>query len=298
MADAKHIIAAASAPSAPMPTGVDPRLPPLPGVKAVLFDVYGTLFVSGSGDIGVAAKTRSEKAFLEAFAATFGHPVQLPAEISAVALLEREIKAAHAKLRAEGVDYPEIDIRRMWQAVLDTLAGLGLAAAGTTPEQAAELGLRYELSVNPVWPMPGAAEVIRNLRGRGLALGIVSNAQCYTRLLFPALLAADPAELGFDQDLCVWSYEHGHGKPSDKLYRVAEEVLATRGVAPGEILFVGNDMLNDITPPARRGWRTALFAGDARSLRLREGDRRCRGIRPDAVLTALDQLPPLLPAGC
>ena len=38
----------------PMETHVESRLQRLPGIKAVLFDIYGTLVISGSGDVGSA----------------------------------------------------------------------------------------------------------------------------------------------------------------------------------------------------------------------------------------------------
>lgn len=49
-------------------------------------------------------------------------------------------------------------------------------------------------------------------------------------------------------------------------------------------------MLNDVVPAAKLGFRTALFAGDQRSLRW----VNCPGwsaVAPDLVLTGLDQLP-------
>ena len=49
-------------------------------------------------------------------------------------------------------------------------------------------------------------------------------------------------------------------------------------------------MLNDIMPAQQLGMRTALFAGDARSLRLRLEDPRVEGVRPDVVLTELIHL--------
>jgi len=49
-------------------------------------------------------------------------------------------------------------------------------------------------------------------------------------------------------------------------------------------------MRNDMGPAARLGFRTALFAGDARSLRRREGDPWCAGIVPDLVVTDLVDL--------
>jgi putative hydrolase of the HAD superfamily len=53
---------------------------------------------------------------------------------------------------------------------------------------------------------------------------------------------------------------------------------------------VGNDKLNDIWPATQLGLKTALFAGDQRSLRLRENDVRCSGLEPDLVITRLSQL--------
>ena len=43
-----------------------------------------------------------------------------------------------------------------------------------------------------------------------------------------------------------------------------------------------------VAPAAAQGFRTALFAGDARSLRKREDDGLT--VRPDLILTDLDQL--------
>ena len=34
----------------PIPTSCDPVLPSFPGIRAVIFDVYGTLFISSCGD--------------------------------------------------------------------------------------------------------------------------------------------------------------------------------------------------------------------------------------------------------
>ena len=67
-----------------------------------------------------------------------------------------------------------------------------------------------------------------------------------------------------------------------------------KGIAAAETVFVGNDMLNDVMPASRAGFRTALFAGDQRSLRLRTGDARVAEVTPDLILTDLSQLPSCL----
>lgn len=66
-----------------------------------------------------------------------------------------------------------------------------------------------------------------------------------------------------------------------------------RGIAPERTLFVGNDMLKDLYPARGAGLRTCLFAGDARSLKMRLDDPRC-AFEPDAVIDRLDLLPRVL----
>jgi putative hydrolase of the HAD superfamily len=69
---------------------------------------------------------------------------------------------------------------------------------------------------------------------------------------------------------------------------------ALHGIDPKQVLFIGNDMRNDIHPAQLSGSHTVLFAGDQRSLRRRDGDPQLRGLHPDRVLNQLDQLPTLL----
>ena len=66
--------------------------------------------------------------------------------------------------------------------------------------------------------------------------------------------------------------------------------LAKRGVSPGSVVYVGNDMRNDLQPASEFAWQTVLFAGDRRSLRLRRDNSECRGILPDMVITDLGEL--------
>jgi len=200
------------------------------------------------------------------------------------------IEDAHAVSKARGIETPEIDVLEIWGLVLSRWNAEGRIFP-TADIDSRDFALEYETLANPVWPMPGAAECLDRLRTVGFVLGIVSNAQFYTRLLFPALLGKTLDGLGFEPDLQVFSFEHGFGKPGRGLCEVASKRLASRGILPNETLFVGNDMLNDVAPAAAVGFRTALFAGDARSLRLRDGDPRVEGVAPDLVLTSWDQLP-------
>ena len=171
---------------------------------------------------------------------------------------------------------------------LETAALIEPAAVGAVDLR--RLAVEYEIRANPCWPMPHLRECLESLRHRGLLLGIISNAQFYTRELFDALLDATPEARGFDPDLQFYSYQHGRAKPGTALHELAVEALRQKRIGCHEVLFVGNDMLNDVLPASRVGFRTALFAGDARSLRRRQRDPRTEGISLDLVVTDLRQI--------
>jgi putative hydrolase of the HAD superfamily len=278
----------------PRDPGVAPKTGPLRGIRAVLFDVYGTLLVSGSGDIGVGQGVESTAALREALQAAEVAVGAGPGAVDptvGVRAYEAAIFASHRHARARGLRWPEVDILEIWGEVL----------GGLLPEhrigipQLARVAAEYECRVNPVWPMPGMAESLRRLRDAGLLLGIVSNAQFYTPLLFSALIGQDLGSLGFRRELCAWSYRLGEAKPSEAIFRpVLERLRSGFGVEPGQALYIGNDMLKDIRPAHDLGFRTALFAGDQRSLRERHDESSCQGLRPDTVVTRLDQLPEML----
>jgi putative hydrolase of the HAD superfamily len=123
-----------------------------------------------------------------------------------------------------------------------------------------------------------------------MILGLISNAQFFTPLLFEAFFGAPPEGLGFDAELLAYSYKLGEAKPSPALFAPATRRLAALGLKPENALYIGNDMLNDIFAAARAGFKTALFAGDPRSLRLREEDPRIRGLMPDRVVRGLGEV--------
>ena len=280
----------------PRPTDVEARLDQLRGVKAVLFDVYGTLLVSGSGDVGTAAATDTAEAMTQALeAANYKGDLEKAGELGKD-LLKAEVLEWHAASRAAGIEFPEVDIAKIWKKVVGRLRKEGvLNPPGLDIEPIRKLALEYECLVNRVWPMPDCLETIDALRGSGFVLGIVSNAQFYTPLLLSAFFEQTLEDIGFDPDCCIWSYRELKAKPSADLFPKAGKYLKkNHGINLSETVYVGNDMLNDIYCASRAGCKTVLFAGDQRSLRLRETDERCIDLRPDAIITALDQLPDLI----
>ena len=61
-------------------------------------------------------------------------------------------------------------------------------------------------------------------------------------------------------------------------------------LTPAEVLHVGSNLARDIAPAKKHGFRTALFAGDKRSLVATPEQLKDPACRPDVLLTELPQL--------
>jgi len=280
-----------SRPLEPLPTDAEPLLRSLADIRTVLFDIYGTLVISASGEVGTADESDGgHGAALSAALEAVSAPLKGDGA-SGVELLVETIGAHHARARTAGVATAEVRIDQVWGDVVTALAAAGRLPVDPQAIDLPRLAVEYEARVNPAWPMPGAADCLARLAEAGIVLGIVSNAQAYTRPLLTALFGQTPEGLGFDPQLQYYSYRKGVAKPGRAMYEQARAALAEQGIEAEQTLYVGNDMRNDVGPAHDVGFRTALFAGDARSLRRRDDDPRLAALVPDLVLTHLDQLP-------
>jgi putative hydrolase of the HAD superfamily len=264
-------------PLAPLPTSLSPRGELRQGIHCILFDIYGTLFISGSGDISLDHQTSPPDEQIKQLLARYAIS-QSPRRI--LEKLHERIETRHGVLRNRGVDYPEVVIERIWRQVLK------IEDSSIIKQFAVE----FELITNPVAPMPNLGSMLSVCRQKGLLLGIISNAQFYTAFLFKWFLNSQIEDLGFDPGLLFYSYQYEVAKPSPTLFKIAAEKLHLKGIEPAAVLFVGNDMLKDIYPANAVGFQTALFAGDRRSLRLRTDNSLCVDLKPQLVLTDLGQL--------
>jgi len=246
-------------------------------IKCILFDIYGTLFISGSGDIGIAEKESHNIRRLEQLLLKYGIK-RKPHTI--LDDLFSAIKKKHDEMRGKGIDFPEVEIDSIWSGVL----------GNNNLDVIRSFAVEFEMLVNPVYPMPHARELLSECKNSKLLMGIISNAQFYTPYLFKWLLGSDMSGLGFHHDLIIFSYKFGYEKPSTFLFQHAAERLKNMNIKENSVLYIGNDMLKDIYPAKKTGFKTALFAGDSRSLRLREDDPKCKNLSADIIITDLIQV--------
>ena len=264
-------------PVSPVPTSLASSGKVEEKIEGILFDVYGTLFISRSGDIGMAKKTSPQMEKLENLLQQYGikkNPQSVLNRFYAA------IENQHELLKKKGVDFPEVEIDQIWMRVLET----------DDIERVRAFAVTFELIANPVYPMPNLETMLSVCRDSNIVMGIISNAQFYTPYLFNWFLGSPPEDLGFHPDLILYSYKFGYAKPSTFMFQVAAERLKHMDMPLRSALYIGNDMLNDIYPAKQAGFKTALFAGDERSLRLRKNDPKCKDLFADLVITDLVQL--------
>lgn len=264
-------------PLSPLPTSLNRSGNLKEKIKCILFDIYGTLFISGAGDISTVKKafrgTDELEKLLFKFRITKSPETVLKDLFTAIEKQQRQLKS-------QGIDFPEVEIDRIWMRVLEN----------NDLDTIKRFAVEFELIVNPVYPMPHLTRLLSACKSLKVLMGIISNAQFYTPYLFEWHLNSNLDDLGFHPELIFFSYKYGHAKPSRFMFTAAADKLEDLGVPARRALYIGNDMLNDIYPARKTGFKTALFAGDTRSLRLREDDPRCKNLSPDLVVTDLIQL--------
>ena len=246
-------------------------------IRAILFDIYGTLIISGSGGINAICSQTKNRGKIDALFKKYSIGLSID---EAYTLFVKAVKEQHLELKKKGVDYPEIVVEKIWMELL------GLDNLTT----AKKFTIEFEFITNPVYPMPDFKKTIKYFSDKKICLGIISNAQFYTPLIIEWFLGADLIQSGFNDKLLFFSYKFGYAKPSSHLFKLAKKSLKAKNLHPSSVLYVGNDMLNDIYTAKKEGFQTALFAGDKRSLRLREDNVLCKTLSPDLIITDLIQL--------
>ena len=260
----------------PLPTAVKERgrLPRTP--RGLLFDVYGTLLARiGSIHPNPARMMDDVEGLIRR------HRLPVTASVLEDGIQEAVAKE-HSARKAVGNAYPEVRIELVWSRLFPH----------RPQEEIRRMIVEYELARHPAWPMPGSRALLRSLAVRGLALGIVSNAQFYTPLFLRALLGANLEELGFSHSLCLYSFDIGVAKPGHQVFDLAAQRLRGVGIAAGEVVMIGNNHRSDIVPGARSGLMTVHAALDRRSwvpARPQEG-----ALRADAVISSMRGLRALI----
>ncbi|HYW34584.1 MAG TPA: HAD family hydrolase, partial [Balneolaceae bacterium] len=266
----------------------------LSDIRCVALDFYGTMFISGVGDIGVDEEqsTANKRYFIDAMQET-GFPISSNGTLAKTGIQQfRQIIQHHIdQKKADGnTDYPEPNIITVWKEVLASLVELNFIEGPITEEQAIQLAVEFEFRSNTIWPVPELDVILNDILKKNCALGIISNSQFYTPLAFEALIGQSTDDFGFRPELQKWSYVNGVKKPSLQFYKTFTSELPALNLAPENVLYVGNDLFKDIIPAKQLNMKTALYVGDRRSVRHKNEDLTHPENQPDIMVDDLHQL--------
>lgn len=230
-----------------------------PGLRAVVFDLFGTLV----REFRHAEWDRWFRATAEALGVDEG--------------------AFRAAWRATSADRQTGGLGDIERNLREICARIGARPSGGAVSRALEVRRRF---YDEAWePMPGAEEVLRAVKARGLRTALVSMCAPDT----PPRWRASPLARWIDVE--VFSCEVGLRKPDPAIYRLACERL---GVPPAACLYVGDGSYGELSGARAVGMRVVRLRDPAE----REGEY----YRPDEepwegpTIGSLAELLPLLDA--
>ncbi len=280
-----------------------PHATALPGLRAVTLSLYGTTVAISGGELLfehpekfimdlALEKTVQEFKMWGSMSRKPGQPSEYMGQLYIKALTELRM------VPSRGEKYPEILADKIWDNIVKKLLQkdykFDSGFYGSLNEYCRKIAFFFHASLQGTACYDGAAQALRQLKARDIALGLIADAQCFTLAqLQRGLTAQDPAarvdEL-FDKDLRALSFEVGAKKPSERLFEKVLTQLEQRGIGPQETLHIGSRIALDIVPAKKLGMRTALFAGDKASLAVTPEQLKDPACRPDALITELAQI--------
>lgn len=258
-------------------------------IKCVALDFYGTMFISESGHINESINNITNAIFDDALTQCNFDIISNKASQTGLQLFKAYLKQRINQLEKEGIEHPEPDFRKVILDVLSTMRQEELIAGTVSFEKATQFVIEFEFRANSNWPMPNLINKLQQLCQQGIKLGIISNSQFYSPLSFKAMTGKTIQQAGFEQKLQTWSFQHGIKKPSADFYQLFIDQLPAFNLRPEQVLYVGNDLFNDIVPAKQMNLKTALFMGDKRSIRHKKSDLT-DARQPDIIIDDLAQI--------
>ena len=285
------------------PARAKPHLKPLPELRAVLWNVYGTLLAIPGGELWFTHSTKfvmdvaldktvQEFKMWASMSRKPGQPADYLAQMYGKVLDEQRT------IPGGGERFPEVLSERVWEAIIKKLLQkeyrFDAGFFGSLNELSQKVAHFFHASLQGTACYDGAAAALRAVKDAGLAQGLLADGQCFTRVQLQRSLSRQDESAKVDElldpDLCVLSCDVRGKKPSERLFKQALTALNQRGIAPGQVLHVGTRMQQDIIPARRMGLRTALFAGDRAAVQVTQEQLKDTNTRPDVMLTELGQI--------
>jgi putative hydrolase of the HAD superfamily len=241
---------------------------PRPPLRAVLLDFGHTLVHYEVPDALLLQSYREAHALVAT-----AHPQSPPPDDLVLRVAQHVLTAVRASYDRE--ELQELDHELLYA---EALAHHGYALGADTVREL--IDLEHAAFVRHLLVPDATLATLRELRARGLRLGLVSNVSVPGTLMRRALDALGVSE---HVEAAVFSSEIGVRKPHPHIYQT---VLDALGAQPTEALFVGDRVREDVHGPRALGMRVVL----THEYRQEPVD----GAEPDGVIRRFAELPALL----
>lgn len=214
--------------------------PPTPRIRAVVFDLWGTLMSERRDTFPVRARLRFERCV--PILAKYG----IETTQDEFTKHHQRSNSTLARLQEYGRDVSSEDrARHVFYQYHPGIAD-HIDEADATAFAEAYGGV---IEQTPPDLLPGAREAIEECRARGLRVGLISNTGVaggrHLRRVFEATGIIDHF------DALMFSDEQRRAKPHPELFQATLDSL---GATAAETVFVGDTPRYDVGPPRRYGW--------------------------------------------
>lgn len=297
-------------PAAPQtePAKATPYLAPLTGIKAVTWNVYGTLLTIADGQLllqhpqAIRMQVAMEKTIHEFN--MWSSMTRRPGEPWEYFLPKYNSAVEDARLTGgwQKGDFPEVNSAHVWRKLIDMLSKKDFAydvdRYGDWDELAEKVAFFFQRCLQGIQGAKSALRVVTEVAAAGLKQGLLAESQPYTlaQLLrgFEEQGRLPPLTDVFSPGCLILTHELGVRKPSASLFQLSRARFAQLKLEPEEVLYVSSRLTDDLAVAKQYGFRTALFAGDKLSLKASAADCKDPALKPDRLLTKLDQIRGLL----
>ncbi len=288
-----------------------PHLKHIEGIRAVMWNLYGTLLRISDGDLmQFHFKPSRMQPPLERTIAEFRMQSAIGGDpAAAAALLYQQYKRVFEHLEqanpATDTEFPQISSAEIWRLLINQMIERGYAYEearfGDLSAFASKVAYYFHSCFQGVQAVHRAQRAIGMLSNAGFVQGLLAEAQEFSLLELERCFQKQDPSLSLDSlfapNCRVLSHQFGVRKPSRILYETAVRKLADLRISPRETLYVSTRLAGDLAVAREFGFRTVLFAGDKTSLKASVVELNHPDLKPKRLVTDLTQISQIVAPG-
>lgn len=295
-------------PPAPKPLKATPSVKPLPGIRAVVWAVYGTLLRIDGGRLHhmhpqqirmqiALQKTIEEFHMWHSMSRKPGAPWEYMLQ-----QFKRVVAEETLKRTSHRGEMREIDSTVVWAKLIDRLIRneyqYDKGVYGELGDFSEKVAYFFHANLQGVAASEHVVDVLRQVAQAGMRQGIIDDGQSFTPAQLLRALQQQAAVHSLSEFISASALAISSDcqvrKPSPSLFAAGFGPLVRLGIEPHCILYVSHRLEDDLAVARQSGVRTALYAADAVCCQVQPGHLRDPETRPDRLLTDLRQIREIL----